>query len=148
MIECSNCGRFTSPNEDYCEYCHEKITQEAIEKYEERKKDIVEIEQKNTEFLDTKSKNIVDFFSIFNIILIVINVIGAISFFFITGELFGGYIEFPLSMRLIILVLSLGYTLFLYMAVEMGVKHFSNVAEIKEMKFQSLIHDENEQSSK
>ena len=113
MIECSNCGRFTSPNEDYCEYCHEKITQEAIEKYEERKKDIVEIEQKNTEFLDTKSKNIVDFFSIFNIILIVINVIGAISFFFVTG-----------------------------------VKHFSNVAEIKEMKFQSLIHDENEQSSK
>ncbi|MGO3573393.1 MAG: hypothetical protein ACTINU_06135, partial [Pseudolactococcus laudensis] len=66
MIECSNCGRFTSPNEDYCEYCHEKITQEAIEKYEERKKNIVEIEQKNTEFLDTKSKNIVDFFSIFN----------------------------------------------------------------------------------
>ncbi len=48
MIECSNCGRFTSPNEDYCEYCHEKITQEAIEKYEERKKNIVEIEQKNT----------------------------------------------------------------------------------------------------
>ena len=107
MIECSTCGRFTSPNEDYCEYCHEKITQEAIEKYEERKKNIVEIEQKNTEFLDTKSKNIVDFFSIFNIILIVINVIGAISFFFVTGELFGGYVEFSLSMRLTILVLSL-----------------------------------------
>ncbi|MDT2767056.1 hypothetical protein P7H38_10255 [Lactococcus raffinolactis] len=87
-------------------------------------------------------------FGIFNIILIVINVIGAISFFFVTGELFGGYVEFSLSMRLTILVLSLGYTLFLYMAVEMGVKHFSNVAEIKEMKFQSLIHDENEQSSK
>ena len=51
-------------------------------------------------------------------------------------------------MRLTILVLSLVYTLFLYMAVEMGVKHFSNVAEIKEMKFQSLIYDENEQSSK
>ena len=80
--------------------------------------------------------------------MIVINVIGAISFFFVTGELFGGYVEFSLSMRLTILVLSLGYTLFLYIAVEMGVKHFSNVAEIKEMKFQSLIHDENEQSSK
>lgn len=50
MIECSNCGRFTSPNEDYCEYCHEKITQEAIEKYEERKKNIVEIEQKILNF--------------------------------------------------------------------------------------------------
>ena len=141
MIECSNCGRFTSPNEEYCEYCNEKITLEAIEKYEERKKNIVEIEQKNTEFLDTKSKNIVGFFSIFNLLLTVINGIGAISFFFITGDMFGGYIEFPLSMRLTILILSLGYTIFLYMVVEMGVKHFSNVAQLKEMNYQSFLQD-------
>ena len=141
MIECSNCGRFTSPNEEYCEYCNEKITLEAIEKYEERKNDIVEVEQKDTEFLDAKSKNIVGFFSIFNLLLTVINVIGAISFFFITGDMFGGYIEFPLSMRLTILILSLGYTIFLYMVVEMGVKHFSNVAQLKEMNYQSFLQD-------
>ena len=55
--------------------------------------------------------------------------------------MFGGYIEFPLSMRLTILILSLGYTIFLYMVVEMGVKHFSNVAQLKETNYQSFLQD-------
>ena len=37
MIECKNCGRFISPDNGYCDYCGQKISDEDIQAYQQKK---------------------------------------------------------------------------------------------------------------
>lgn len=143
MIECKNCGRFIIPNDGYCEKCGQEISQKDIEIYEQRKSEQTktqgfnEKEMNHSEsLLDEKSKRIIDFFNVFNIIFAIINSLSILIVFF-TGSLL-----LSLPVRLLVFVAGLGYTVLIYMSIEMLTKHFSNVSKIKEINYRNFMKDD------
>ena len=148
MIECKNCGRFISPDNGYCDYCGQKIIDEDIQAYQQKKlKETSDQENKQKDIkrydslLDTKSKKIIEFFKAFNILLAVINALGALVIFFVTVNFMS------LPARITIFIMGLGYASLLFMIIEMLTKHFSNVAQIKEINYQLFIKNKNEVSN-
>lgn len=148
MIECKNCGRFISPDNGYCDYCGQKISDEDIQAYQQKKlKETSDQENKQKDIkrydslLDTKSKKIIEFFKAFNILLAVINALGALVIFFVTVNFMS------LPARITIFIMGLGYASLLFMMIEMLTKHFSNVAQIKEINYQLFIKNKNEVSN-
>ncbi len=143
MIECQNCGRFIIPNDGYCEKCGQEISQKDIEIYEQRKSEQAKTQgfnEKETNqsdsLLDEKSKRIIDFFNVFNIIFAIINFLSILIVFF-TGSLL-----LSLPVRLLVFVAGLGYTVLIYMSIEMLTKHFSNVSKIKEINYRNFMKDD------
>lgn len=143
MIECQNCGRFIIPNDGYCEKCGQEISQKDIEIYEQRKSEQAKTQgfnEKETNqsdsLLDEKSKRIIDFFNVFNIIFAIINFLSILLVFF-TGSLL-----LSLPVRLLVFVAGLGYTVLIYMSIEMLTKHFSNVSKIKEINYRNFMKDD------
>lgn len=139
MIECKKCGRFIMANEGFCEKCGQKITKEDIENYQQKKLEKLEKNSKQDHIddsdilLDKKSKSIINFFKVFNIILVCVNLLTIIIILFSTGELVNPIIKFFLFFS------GIGYSILIYMFIEMIIKHFSNVSKIKEITYKRFM---------
>ena len=121
-------------------------------------------------FIDKQSGRIIKFFKAFNIVLLIANAITVIAFCFIVGSqdsspvepnetedipaLFessdyddeGDYNNKNDSQKSVVIILVLlvgiGYSLLIFMAIEMAVKHFSNVSISKGIQFEMFKQTE------
>lgn len=148
MIECKNCGRYIIPDNGFCEKCGQEISKQDIEFYEQKKSEEKKKREDNQKelnkfenFLDKDSKNIITFFKNFNLLYAILNL-------FIVFILAFGNPLFSIPIKLVITIGGVGYTTFVYMLIKLLIKHFSNVAQLKEITYKNFMKNSSAKDKK